>query len=141
MNDQTDPAEPTPPADATPPPLDAGQPPTDVPPVEPARPDSKTMAMLCHLLGIFTGFLGPLIIWLIKKDEDPFVDDQGKEALNFQISVLIAMAISGALICLVIGGFLVVAVAVCNIVFCIIGALKANEGVAYRYPFTLRLIK
>ncbi len=89
----------------------------------------------------FTWFLGPLIIWLIKKDEDPFVDDQGKEALNFQITVMIAMAISGALICIIIGPFLMMAVAVCNIVFCIIGALKANEGVAYRYPFTLRLIK
>src|ERR1700761_2896163 len=54
--------------------------------------DSVTMGMLCHLLGIPIGFLGPLIIWLVKKDTSPFVDDQGKEALNFQITRLIATA-------------------------------------------------
>ena len=52
--------------------------------------DARMWAMLCHLLGLFTCFIGPLIIWLIKKDEDPFIDDQGKEALNFQITVAIA---------------------------------------------------
>src|SRR5689334_1430002 len=51
--------------------------------------DDKTMAMLSHLLGIVLGFVGPLIIWLIKKDQSPFVDDQGKESLNFQIMLVI----------------------------------------------------
>src|SRR4051794_22840279 len=56
----------------------------------PPTKDAVTMGMLCHLLGIFTGFLGPLIIWLLKKDEHPFIDDQGKEALNFQIVAMLA---------------------------------------------------
>src|SRR5690348_1357609 len=57
--------------------------------------DAKTMALLCHLLPIFTGFLGPLIIWLVKKDSSPFVDDQGKEALNFQITAFFGYLIGG----------------------------------------------
>lgn len=130
MNDHVDPTPPPPPG-AVPPPSDPGQP----------SQDAKTMAMLAHLLGLFTGFLGPLIIWLIKKDEDPFVNDQGKEALNFQITVIIALFASGfasMLCCVVIP--LTVAVVVANLVFCIIAAIEANKGVAYRYPVTLRLI-
>ena len=103
--------------------------------------DAKTMAMLAHLLGIVLGFLGPLIIWLIKKDEEPFVDDQGKEALNFQITVLIALIVCGLLMFACIGFFLAPAVAIANIILCIMAGLKANEGEVYRYPFTLRLIK
>src|SRR4030042_5898484 len=93
--------------------------------------DSKTMAMLCHLLGIFTWFIGPLIIWLIKKDKDKFVDDQGKEALNFQITVGIAYVVSGITAFLCIGVILGMATWVCTLVFCIMGALKANKGEAY----------
>jgi hypothetical protein len=103
--------------------------------------DSKTMAMLAHLLGIFLWFLGPLIIWLIKKDQSPFVDDQGKEALNFQIMVTIGYVIGVATSCLGIGFLIMTAVWVGAIVFSIIGAMKANEGVAYRYPINLRIIK
>lgn len=99
------------------------------------------MAMLGHILGIVLGFIGPLIIWLIKKDQSKFVDDQGKEALNFQLTILIAMAVSGALICVFIGIVLFVAVWIADIVFCIIGGLKANSGVAYRYPMNIRMIK
>ncbi len=97
--------------------------------------------MLCHLLAIVTGFLGPLVIWLIKKDQSKFVDDQGKEALNFQITVLIAMLIAGATTLICIGVVLVPAVGIADLVFCIIAAVEANKGVAYRYPLTLRLIK
>ena len=103
--------------------------------------DAKNMAMLCHLLAIFTGFLGPLIIWLIKKDDTPFVDDQGKEAVNFQISMTIYAAISMALFALCIGPFLLAAVAITDIVLLIIAAIKANEGKYYRYPLTIRIIK
>ena len=141
MNDQTDPAEPTSPADPTPPPLDADQPPADLPTVEPTKPDSKTMAMLCHLLGIITSFVGPLIIWLIKKDEDAFIDDQGKEALNFQITILIAYAVGFATWFICIGALIFTAAWVFNLIFCIMGTVKANEGVAYRYSVAIRLIK
>jgi len=103
--------------------------------------DSKTMGMLAHLLGIILGFIGPLIIWLIKKDQSPFVDDQGKEALNFQIVLLLGLIIGGATSCIFIGLVIVPAVIIFGIVFSIIAALKAKDGIAYRYPFNLRLIK
>ena len=103
--------------------------------------DSKTMALLCHLLGIFTWLVGPLIIWLVKKDTSPFVDDQGKEALNFQITLTIAYVVGIITSCIGVGFIIIMAVWVLNLVFCILAAMKANEGVAYRYPFAIRLIK
>lgn len=103
--------------------------------------DDQMMGMLAHLLSIFLGFLGPLIIWLIKKDQSQFVDDQGKEALNFQLVMLIALLVGGATICLGIGLIIMPAVWVCTIIFGIMGALEANKGVAYRYPFNIRFIK
>ena len=103
--------------------------------------DARMWAMLCHLLGLFTSFIGPLIIWLIKKDEDDFVDNQGKEALNFQITVLIAAIISGILIAVCIGVFMLAAVQIVNLVLCIVASAKSNSGVAYRYPICIRFIK
>jgi uncharacterized Tic20 family protein len=107
-----------------------------------ADKDAKSMAMLCHLLAIFTGFLGPLIIWLVKKDSHPFVDDQGKEALNFQIACAIAYLICVPLVYLFCLGFiLAIAITIVRIIFCILGTIEANKGNAYRYPLNLRLIK
>lgn len=109
--------------------------------------DARTWGMICHL-SAFVGFviplgtvLGPLVVWLIKKNEIPFVDDQGKEALNFQISVLIAFVICVLLMFIVIGVVLAFALAIYTIVMVIIAAIRANEGIAYRYPYALRLIK
>jgi uncharacterized Tic20 family protein len=104
-------------------------------------PDDKSMGMLAHLLGIL-GFIGPLIIWLIKKDTSPFVNDQGKEALNFQLMLLIGWVV-GAVANLVfcVGILIWLAVIVVGVIFSIIGAMKAKEGIAYRYPFTIRFIK
>lgn len=99
------------------------------------------MAMLCHLLGIFTGFIGPLIIWLIKKDQSPFVDDQGKEVLNFHITLVIGLIIGGVTACFYIGFFIIAALAICNIVFSIIGCLQASKGIAYRYPLRIQFLK
>jgi uncharacterized Tic20 family protein len=101
--------------------------------------DDRTMGMLCHLLGAFTGFLGPLIIWLIKKDQSRFVDDQGKEALNFQITMLIGHVIGAATACFTFG-LVSVAVVIIGLVFSILGALEANKGVRYRYPINIRMI-
>lgn len=103
--------------------------------------DATNMAMLAHLLAIFTGFLGPLVIWLIKKDDSPFVDRHGKEALNFQLTVLIAMFVSGILTFLCIGFFMMTAVWVVDLIFCIIAAIKASKGEEYRYPLTIRFVK
>ena len=104
--------------------------------------DDRTMAMLAHLLGILTAFIGPLIIWLINKDkpEKAFVNDQAKEALNFQITVTIAYIVASALSVILIGLLLIPVIMIANLVLCILAGLKANEGVAYRYPFALRLI-
>lgn len=103
--------------------------------------DACMWAMLCHLLAIFTGFIAPLIIWLIKKGEDPFVDHHGKEALNFQITVAIALIISWLLCFVCVGVVLLPAVWIADLVFLIIAAIKANNGEAYRYPVSIRLIK
>lgn len=108
-----------------------------------APADQRTMALAAHLLGIFTWFIGPLIIWLINKDDasKSFVTDQAKEALNFQITITIAMLICIVLTIVIIGGILAPIVGILNLVFCIIAAVKANNGEAYRYPFALRLVK
>jgi hypothetical protein len=116
-------------------------------PAEPAggglesNKDARTMAMLCHLLAIFTIFLGPLIIWLVKKDEYSYVDEQGKEALNFQITVVLALFVAGLLTFVCIGVVLLPAIWIVDIVFCIIAAVAVNKGEHYRYPLSLRLIK
>lgn len=112
--------------------------------------DQRTWAMIAHLSAFsmyFTGIghlLGPLIIWLAKKEGNPFVDDQGKEALNFQISITIYYAAAFLLIFTVIGAIIgfpaLVAIGIFQIIFMIIAAIKANDGIAYRYPLTIRLI-
>lgn len=136
-----------------PPPPPAAPPPSDPPPSEPPvaggpSAEQRQWAMFAHLsalLGLVTAgwacFLGPLVIWLVKKDTMPFVDDQAKEALNFNITVMIAGAICWILVFVLIGFLLLWALAIVWIVFTIIAAIKTNEGVAYRYPFALRLIK
>ena len=103
--------------------------------------DDTNMAMLCHILAIFTGFLGPLILWLIKKDESSFVDHHGKEALNFQLTVLIAMMFSGLLVFLCIGFFLIPVIGIVDLVLCIMAAVKASRGEEYRYPINIRFVK
>ncbi len=109
--------------------------------------EAKTLGMLCHLLAL-CGFviplgtvLGPLVIWLLKKDQYAFVNDQGKESLNFQITVLIALLVSFALMFLLIGFALVPAVAIAALVLVIMASVKASSGIYYRYPVCLRLIK
>lgn len=108
--------------------------------------DARIWAMICHLLGFFTSFVGPLIVWLLKKEEDPFIDDQGKEAVNFQITVAIAWIVSLAvsvmltfLIC--IAPLLAAVVGITDLVFCIRATVKANDGEKYRYPVSIRFIK
>lgn len=109
--------------------------------------DARLWGMLAHLAALtgyiipFGNIIGPLVIWLIKKDEMPFVAEQGKESLNFQITVMIAIVICIPLMFVCIGIPMVIAVGVADLVFIIIAAIKANEGIAYRYPWTLRLVK
>jgi len=94
------------------------------------------------LLGNGFGFIiGPLIVWLAKREDDPFIDDQGKEALNFQITMFFAFVISFFLCFVVVGFFLLPILVVLEIALPIVGAVKANNGEYYRYPLTMRLIK
>lgn len=121
--------------------------------------EERQWAMFAHLSALLGGlitagwagsigcFLGPLVIWLVKKETMPFVDDQAKEALNFNITLAIIFFVLFALGLLTLGvGFLIVLpvmflVGVAALVFIVIAAIKSNEGVAYRYPFALRLVK
>jgi len=150
-----------PPDSVVPPPPPTGEP---VPPPEPIDSagmpshEERQWALFAHLSallgGLLTGafaglgcFIGPLVIWLVKKDTMPFVDDQAKEALNFNITLAIIGVLLllltlvtfgfGALLAIPIG----ILVGIAWLVFTIIAAVKANEGERYRYPFTLRLIK
>jgi uncharacterized Tic20 family protein len=117
------------------------------PPLPLPSREARQWAMFCHFaafLGLifpFGNLLGPLILWQLKKETDPFIDAQGKEALNFQITVALAAVVCFMLIIVVIGFPLLMLVGVGALVLTIIAGIKANEGVAYRYPFTWRLIK
>ncbi|GAA4045980.1 DUF4870 domain-containing protein [Nonomuraea soli] len=102
--------------------------------------DDTSMAMLAHLLGIFTGFIGPLIIYFIKKDQSPYVRDQSAEALNFQITFFIAYMISWVLMFVLIGFVLIVVVWIGALIFEIMAAMAANRGENYRYPFAIRMV-
>ena len=103
--------------------------------------DERTMGLLSHLSGILLGFLGPLILFLIKKDESPFVRDQAAQALNFQFILLIGYVIAMVLYVIFIGALLQLALWVCAVVFGILGGVAANKGEWYRYPFSIRLLK
>jgi uncharacterized Tic20 family protein len=103
--------------------------------------DAKNIAMLSHLLGLFTCFVGPLIIWLLKKDDDPFIDCQGKEALNFQITVVIGLFAASVLSFACVGVFLFPVIGVLDLIFCIIASVQASKGQDYRYPISIRLVK
>ena len=107
--------------------------------------EDKTMALITHLSGIVAGFIVPLVIWLINKDkaDKGFIIDQAKEALNFQITLIIVYVICFVLTIVTLGLFSIVTLLVWvgSIVLMILAAVKANNGVAYRYPAALRLIK
>ena len=121
--------------------------------------DERQWAMFAHLSAILGGlvtagwafslgcFIGPLVIWMMKKDTMPFVDDQAKEALNFNITVAIIFFVLFMLTLFTLGigilltGPVMVIVGIAWLVFTIIAAVKANQGERYRYPMTLRLVK
>ena len=109
--------------------------------------EARQWAMFCHFsafLGMwfpFGSLIGPLILWQMKRESDPFIDDQGKEALNFQITVAIASAICYVLMFILIGFALLGLVLIGAVVLVVIAGVKANDGVVYRNPFTWRPIK
>ena len=111
---------------------------TDSDPIIVPSSDEKTMAILSHVLTFVAGFVAPLIIYLIKKDESAFVREHAKESLNFQITIFILIIV---LVISIIGLLLVWLVGILALVFVILATVKASEGKLYRYPFSLRLIK
>lgn len=116
--------------------------------------DARMWAMFCHLAGlagfvvpvVISGIIAPLIVWQIKKDEHPFVDEHGKEAVNFQISISLYTLI-GSIACIItcvgifVIPFFIGVVYIIDLVFLLIAAVKANNGERYRYPLSIRFIK
>lgn len=129
------------PQGSAPPPSPGQTPPPGQPTLVGAESDdARSMAMLIHLLAIFTWFLVPLILWLVKKDSSRFVDQQGKEVVNFELTLMIGVVVGAATMCIVIGFFILAAVGVVNIVFGILSTMEVNQGKPYRYPVCIRFI-
>lgn len=109
--------------------------------------DARTWAMLCHLTAVagycvpLGNVLAPLIVWAIKREDSAFVDDQGKEALNFQLSVLIAMMLTIPLFLIFVGFLMFGAILLFQLVMIILASVKSYEGETFRYPITIRFFK
>ena len=127
----------------TPPSQPAGTP----APGGPLGKEEKTFGMLCHLLALSglvvpVGFIiGPLVIWLMKKDQYPFVNEQGKESLNWQLTMLIGFIICFVLCFVLIGFVLLPLLGLVDLIFVILASIKANDGISYKYPFRIQFIK
>ena len=107
-------------------------------PALPPTSDEKTMALLAHIVTFVSNFIAPLIIYVIKKDESPFVAAHAKESLNFQLTILLTVIV---LFITIIGILLIWIVGIFALVMVIIATIKASEGKLYRYPLTIRFIK
>ena len=110
--------------------------------------DERTWAMIAHLsafatfvLPSFGQIVGPLVVWLVKRDGSAFVADQAKEALNFQITATLAFVVAGVLVFLLVGIPLLIVLGLGWLVLTVVAGVRANEGVRYRYPFTVRFVK
>ncbi|MFF4192419.1 DUF4870 domain-containing protein [Nonomuraea sp. NPDC001831] len=102
--------------------------------------DDTTMAMLAHLLGLLVSWIGPLVIYLMKKDESPYVRDQAAEALNFQITMFIGYAVAMVLSIVLVGLLLFPIIWIVSLIFHVQAAIATNRGENYRYPFAIRLV-
>jgi len=102
--------------------------------------DDKNIASITHLSGMLFSFVPSLVVWLLKKDDNSYIAAAAKEALNFQLSVVIAQLIAAVLMWVLIGFLLMLIIWLANIALCIIAAINTSKGQTYRYPFSLRLI-
>ncbi|WP_153555222.1 DUF4870 domain-containing protein [Roseimaritima sediminicola] len=133
-----------------PPPPGAGLPPEDAFLSSSGAPtaDEKNLSMLAHLSGLLgiviggvLGFLGPLILWIWKKDESPYIEREAREALNFQLTLLIIYCVTVAIGMVTCFGMVFIFVPVIlQLVFGITATITASKGIPYRYPFNIRLI-
>ena len=103
--------------------------------------EEKNVALLSHVLTLIVGFLAPLIIYLVKKDESEYVKEHAKESLNFQISITVYILACIPLMIIIIGIFLAIIIGVASLVLVILATIRASEGRMYRYPYIFRLIK
>ncbi|MGI6366118.1 MAG: DUF4870 domain-containing protein [Bacillota bacterium] len=103
--------------------------------------DQRVLSILTHILGLFTGFIGPLVIFLIADETKPFAKAHAKESLNFQITVLLGLFVSFILTFILIGilGFIVISIV--DLIFCIMAAVAASNNQEYRYPVSIRFIR
>src|SRR5579871_4424202 len=108
---------------------------TEEQPIVPPTSDEKTLAILSHILTLVAGFIAPLVIFLIKKDESKFVSDHAKESLNFQITVFLGFIVGIILMIVIIGILLIWAICILDLILVIIATVRASEGKIYRYPF------
>jgi uncharacterized Tic20 family protein len=111
-------------------------------------PDTKMWAMLCHLAALalivfplFGNVIGPLVVWILKKEDHPFIDENGKESLNFQISMAIYFCAAALLVFIAIGILLLPALGLFWLILTVVAAVKANSGETYKYPLTIRFFK
>ena len=113
----------------------------------PPSKDDQNMAMLCYILGIFFvgGLIGPLIIWMTRKETSPFVNDQGREVLNWELTIIIGYVACMFTFCIpfvnILGIIAIFGMGITNLVFCILGAMSVNNGTAYRMPFSIKFLK
>lgn len=114
--------------------------PTDITTINVPSNDDKNIATVTHLSGTVFSFVPSLIVWVLKKDDSAYLGDQAKEALNFQITIMIATFVAGILVWLLVGFILLPIIWLMNIVFCVIAAISTSKGETYRYPLCLRLL-
>lgn len=105
--------------------------------------DERILGVLSHILAIVPGIgiLGPLVIWLLKRNESSFVEANARESLNFQLTVIVGWIISGILVVVAIGWLLLAVVGILNVVLVVMATVKASENMIYKYPISLRLVK
>ncbi|MGP4042064.1 DUF4870 domain-containing protein [Gracilibacillus sp. D59] len=103
--------------------------------------DERLFAMLIYLVSFFTAIIGPLIIWMIKREESAFIDYHGKEYFNFFISFTIYAIVSGILVVVLIGMVLLPIVGIAAFILTLIALFKAFNGEEYRIPLVIRFIK
>jgi uncharacterized Tic20 family protein len=99
------------------------------------------MGLLIHLLSLVSGFLGPLVLWLVKRDQSAYLDHHGKESLNFQISLLVYWFGSIIAMFVLVGILFIPVLVILGLVMPIVAAVAANRGDYYRYPLTIRFIR
>lgn len=100
----------------------------------------RLLAILAHIITVFSSFIGPLVIYLVKKDESPFVRQHASESLNFQLTLAIAYFIGFILMFVFIGVLLLPLIGLAHLVLVIVATIKASDNKLYRYPFTIRFI-